>query len=315
MLGLAIGDAMGAPADGMTPYEVMRKFKQVDAFFISESFGQEAGSYTRETRAALVIAKPLASSGTLTPQVIEQVLSEFDHIEQPIKGETARVYFSHIVPIGLYAAIGTVSDQDVANLVKAIAVRRNLTRPDILAGIVFALAVKEIIRNRETLTNPYELYDSDKSMAARLFGIAMKAQMKFEVKDLDDMLSERLEFVRKRLMNRGIEGMPVRFYGIMGNRPMVKDALCRAFFSFWKAPDEFSTICQTVTMGGCASLDGALVGALIGAYIGASGIAPDMKDQVKNGPKIENLATAMVDSCLPKQDSQPVQEKTATPEE
>lgn len=291
LLGLAIGDALGIPANGMTPFQVMSKLHApIDGFFPSVNNGFTAGTYGPDSLAAIRITNAMAVSGKLDEVSITEAIKNIEPTTNGI------AMFSRVAPVGFYAAMTGQDGQDLINSCKIVCQGR--PKRDILAAFVFAMAIRELIRFSKEMTKPYELFDGDKSLLARLVQICFMAEASFGEDEREDLLSARLDFVRKKLAGKSCD-LP-RFFGLVGSSGGVAESLSISLFAYMSAPDDFATICRVVSMGGAAALHGAMVGVLIGATLGAGMLPSDMKDQVKNGVKIESLGIKFVEQCLPK---------------
>lgn len=184
-----------------------------------------------------------------------------------------------------------------------------MKKRDVLATFLFCYTIKEIVRNSENLTKPYELYDSDRSLISRMIEFCHGSEAKFEKEIGETPLSEYLGFVRKKLM---ANWELMRFSGLIGSGTGMAESLAIALFAYLQAPDDFSTICKTVSLGGPASLRGAMIGALIGATIGGTLLPADMKDQVEKGVTIESRAILFATTCLPPEEQTIEQEEPKT---
>jgi ADP-ribosylglycohydrolase len=296
LLGLAIGEALGLPVDGLTPFEVICKYEQVDGFFPLPSKGIVAGQIGRETRAAAGCCKAILfqkEEGVLSEKAVVAFLEKTEARDPFNEHEPARGLFSKMAPVGLFASASGTPDQQMATACKRLAEKAE--KRHVLAAFLYAVAVREIALNRDSIQNPYELYDSDKSLLVRLREISAKAESKME--DCETRLCDMLDFVRRRLMKKSDL---MSFRNMLGGAAKPSESLCRCLFAFLRSPDEFQSVTAVAGCGGNASMDAALVGGLVGAYCGASFLPKDMRDQVENSVKIEAIATALAEACLPK---------------
>lgn len=292
LLGMAIGDGMGLPAEGLSPYQVACKFHFIDGFF---PVGGNIGNYSCETRGAIMVAKSiLEKRGAIDRESIlaaVAALAENDPVILPGKG---RRIFSRTIPIAIAAAATGMDDQALVQACRFVA-EEKASKSESLAYFIFAKTLSEILRNAGDLSGAYELYESDRSLIHRMDTICSKAEAKMEEAGPSNRLCDRLSFTQKRLMDKkcGHE----KFYGCMGSSGNSHESLAMALFCFLRAPDEFATVCEAVSLGGPSTVHGAMVGALVGAYIGVSAktFPADMKDSVQNGAKLESLAVALTD--------------------
>jgi ADP-ribosylglycohydrolase len=296
LLGLGISDAMGQVANNLTPFEVISKYHFIDGFHSDKNRGIEAGQYGGDARAALLVAKSISESKGIPPPDACQLCSDIIFSSDPHPSGTASNFLSRFIPIGLFAAMKGLPDQEVGNACKLFG--GTAKKADVLGGVVLALVVKECIRNFDDLAiGPKGLYDDEKSLLARMIALCVGVEAKLDPSD-GSSLSGMLGYARRKLMAKDDVA---KFHGIIGSRPLVNDSLTRALFQFLSCPDDFRTVCKAVSLGGSASLDGAIVGGLVGAFCGTGGYREDMRSQVKNSVSIEGLATKLVEDCAPKE--------------
>lgn len=294
-----IGDALGAPAEDMTPLEVMSKLHTpIDGYYGSKAKNIKPGQYTSESAAATIVARILLkTAGQIEPESFKIALKEehFDERTLPAKF-AASTAFSRIIPIALLAAAKSMEPAEVIKNIK-IVTKESTSKIDLIAIFVFACAIQELIRHPEMFKSPAELYDSDKSLLARMVEMARKSEDRISDIDIADRLSERLDFVRRKLMGRGCN--LITMAGYTGNDGGVSGSLSLILFAYMNAPDDFATVYKVVSLGGSSSLNGSMIGALIGATIGSGFMPSEMKDNVQNGLKIETLAFKLAEICQP----------------
>ena len=291
LLGIAIGDAIGRVADNLTPFEVISRYHFLDGFHSDKNRGIDAGQYGGDARAALMVAKAISEAKGVPTDDACQLCVDRIFASDPHPAGPASNFLSRFIPIGLFAAIKGLSDQEVGNVCKLFG--GTAKKPDILGGVVLALVVRECIRNFDDLAGPKGLYDEEKSLLGRMIALCIGVEAKLDPPE-GPSLSEMLGYARRKLMARDDVA---KFHGIIGPRPLVNESLTRGLFQFLSCPDDFRTVCKTVSLGGSASLDGAIVGGLVGAYCGTGVFKEDMRGQVKNSVSIEGLATKLVDEC------------------
>ena len=291
LLGLAVGEAMGLPVDGMTTYEILGKFGRIEGFFRGSSgvpgdYGAEAIA-VGTVSAAIIDAKSIPNLKML----VESVLAT------PHGEGSARLLFSVLVPISLSLRMVKAGEGDLAKICKEVAAEMGLSKNDALAAYAFSLLLGEVFVNSSSLATPYELYESEKSLIARIADFCAKAEASVGVSPKDS-LYERLSFAKKKLSGKFWD--TPKFFGVLGQKPTATDAMTRAAYAFLRMPDDFASACDTASLGGLASVNAALVGCLVGAYGGMSRVPKHLVDNVKNGPKIEAIGRRLVKACLKK---------------
>lgn len=295
-----MGDALGRPITGLTPYEVQARFHSpIDGYHPGNG---PAGSTTIETTVAMSSVAALKGSdkcgeteiGSINSATASAWSSHFMREYAPSDG--AATVYSKIVPISLWAAATGAEQGVVADCCRRAAVR--LTRTGCLASFLFADMIRELVRNANELSKPYELYDADTSLLSRMIKIASKSEARFPADDTEDRLSERLVFVRKELTRSS--DLP-QFFGKVGRFGGVAEALAVSVFCYMRSPDDFLTVRRTISMGGAASIHGAMVGAMVGATVGSSLLPQHMKDDLAKGLTIETAGIELAEACMPEQ--------------
>ncbi len=309
ILGLAIGDALGAPVDGMTPLQVMSKYHApIDGYYSCKEKGMAPGQYTTETTAAVRVAQNIIAHGSL------QTEGEFaDKLPGWNPSWGAASFYTRSVPIALMAVAKEIMSADMVPVCKQLSIPMKITRPQVLALFVYADMIRELIRNADQYTRPYDLFDAESSLLGRIVLNCAKTEAKFGEEGIDNRLSERLDFVRRQLMKNC--DLP-RFLGLNGVLNDIQSVLAVAIFAYMSTPDDFGTICKLVSMGGPASTHGALIGALIGATIGSSLMPTEMKDEVQNGVRLEGLAIELLNkTSKEEQETQPEKAEEVNPDD
>jgi ADP-ribosylglycohydrolase len=289
LLGFAIGDALAAPAEGLTPYETLVKYKFLDGFYASN--GNAPGAYSVETVCLGISAASIIKNGKLDVTVCQSAAQEITEKYPTEKGRKG--YIGSLIPVALTASVKGMSNKELGALCRPFGEARGLSKTEILSGFLYVAVLKDVIRNREYLTKPSELYDSDKSLLSEMIALTVKTEKFFDPSDPRFDTSEKLSFLQKKLGSKLCD--PIRFVGMMGQRESVIDLVCKAFYCFFRTPDEFSTVCNVASMGGLAQATASMTGGLIGAYIGATPIPEGLRINVQNGPKIETIATRLAD--------------------
>jgi len=311
LLGMAIGDAMGRPANGLSPYDVLRRYQVIDGFYSpdpSDKKGEKAGKYGELTRLGLILAGKLSAKGTDKDVILAAHQEALPMLPAswvgPISAAQRDLQSDHglssldpdlvpkMIPLGAWAArVPVMSDEDLLRACKAVAWPTHSSRPAILMGWMVAKAIREVIRNGDALSDRADLYEGDKSLLARMVGFCQRVEAGFKSHEvLDDRLSFRLEYVRMSLQaGKRTEEL----VGTFGNSRDVLEVVGFSLFCALKQPDDFQAICVAASKGGRASVNASLVGAICGAYVGTALFPKGMIEGVHNSARILALAESM----------------------
>ncbi len=278
LLGMAIGDALGVPASGVTSAPISGYQPRRDA---DGNETARAGDFSAHTELALCIVETLVSNnGFIDPMnagyrfaqildsdnahyldddtraALEQVRDSgdyqaglaFDHAAQA--GPAVRV-----LPIGLVHALSRVN----AELLVREVMRTTLIThadPDVVNGALAAAWAIGLVVRREV---PPQL------LLAELLAFIDA-----------DTTAECLRSAEHALMRADD---PEAALDAIGRGDTLSEVVARACYLFALAPDDFAdTTLRAVNSGADASATGAIAGALCGAWCGARAIPTDLVD-------------------------------------
>jgi ADP-ribosylglycohydrolase len=309
LLGMAAGEALGIPANGMTPWHVTKKFQSIDGFFSQRPGGAGCGQYGDGSRFVLNMAAPMRKS----PKIEQgQVASAYVAMRGKVGGPwgdaadrmsngtpfeqcgNSSLYPPEAcfcgVPVGLWAAMAEApSEVDILRACKLMAAPVYSIKACALAAFLVAYVIKDCIRNAKSLAGKEEMFERDLSLMSRAASWVRRAaaSLEGEDKDIGVDAAERMDFARKSLQSgRGV----AEFVGMHGNSHNAMECAVFSLFCFMRAPDDFRAACSAASMGGPAGVNAAMVGALCGAHSGLSFLPIDVQRGVSNAPRILALA-------------------------
>jgi len=301
ILGMVIGDALGAPARGLTPYQAKKKFQTLDAFYPYED--QRPGFYTHCAQTALLCANALTKGsigyGTMEAEyrnakmkkVPDRVCKEsFQRLEAgvpwPKCPEESRgsSWLERVVPVGLLSVVRPMTGTEILRACKVVSWPTHWHKPSVAFGGAVACVIRACITEAESHTNPYEMFGSDKSLMSRVVALlkAVDQQMEPEWATEDPIWIRAQE--TWRMLQR--KATPEEFVGYFGLKDDCADAVCLALFLFMRNPGNMKAVQQAAILGGPSNITAGLVGAMCGAYGGRFFLAQDMIDAVENSPRL-----------------------------
>ncbi|MDQ3228043.1 MAG: ADP-ribosylglycohydrolase family protein [Chloroflexota bacterium] len=281
LLGMAIGDALGAPASGLTRDKVAKRFGVIDRFHgsaASDELEVHPGEFTDESEFALCIVESMtANRGLLDPETAgvrmlhlaagpsrrwmqPETAAALDAAAQSLEfvvaldddGAATGDVAARGVPIGLVHAVGRFDPQRLRTDVEAV-VRLTHGGP---AAINAATAVAYAVR----LAASGEPRETWARASAEFLGGGVLAE---HLMELDDHIpGESLPDLLARCGTgiAAVESVPAAFAAAM-----TETVFERAVFA-------------AVNAGGATDTTGTLTGALAGAANGASGIPQELID-------------------------------------
>jgi len=290
ILGCAVGDALGAPVEGMSAGAISEKYGKVTDF-LDERFG--AGRITDDTQMTVCLAQSILELGKFNA---EHAASRFalwiDNSDNGIK-EARGVGMACATACRRLRDGAGVEESGVDSAGCGAAMRsapiglRYYHDPRIMRGTSIAQALI-------THTNP----EAVAGAAAVAFAVGLGIN---DDKDLDPKLF--LESIRKHVaridgkMSAKIAGLsdyldadPEEGFSYTGNGGYVMETVPAALFAFLKSPYHLEeTVVRAVNAGGDTDSIGAIAGAVSGSFNGIGGIPERWKEGVEGRDYLQSL--------------------------
>lgn len=294
LLGCAIGDALGAPVEGMSDAEIVSRHGRVTGF-IDARFG--AGMVTDDTQMTVALAQSIIEIGRFD---LEHAAFKFgrwmefsDNGVKEARGvglacATAcrRLYQgagpeeSGVPSAGCGAAmraspVGLIYYHDTESVRRAAVAQAMLTHtdPQALAGaaaVAFAVA-------------------AGVNRAGEPDGPGLVRLAASFVASIDESMAAKIEGLAGRL-----DADPADGFVYTGTSGYVMETVPGALYAFLRTPSDFEeTVLTAVNAGGDTDSLGAIAGAVSGAFNGAARIPAKWKDGVEGRRYLETLATKL----------------------
>lgn len=278
ILGFSIGEALGIPTIGMTPYTVFSRFNKTDSYFMADNGKQaEIG----DESASLII---------FSRAEIENITIE--SLKENKKINSLITPYAYIIPKALKVAIQQKSRHEIGTFCREIP--GNSSIQDSLCRFIFGNLIKEIFTGFEN-EGPFALYEGPNSFLTRMIQLAFDAEQKDPTFNYKTSIGERLLFTRNKLMK--LDNTVPMFIGINGNTEELPVLLTNAIFLYMRAPDAFSTVIEAASVGGASSKLASMVGCLVGTTIGISKIPPEFRTDLCESVQLEALAIKFANAC------------------
>ena len=292
LLGHAVGDALGAPFEGIPADAVYRDFGPIRGIFDDPPI--DTLTYTDDTEMTIAVAEVLIEDGAIDPS---RLAAAFERNYHPSRGygpgaqrilDTIRAggdwqtLAATVFPGGSLgngaamrvAPVGLLFHCDEARLLEQarLSALPTHTHPvGIEAAQTLALAVAFV------LTRPF-----DRSA----FWATLRSHAATD--DLGYALRIASELT------------PDDTLGTLGNRLEAHRSVPTAIACFARHPDSYAdTVCHAISLGGDTDTLAAMAGALSGAYLGISALPRHLLDRLENGDKgrdyIASLARRLFD--------------------
>ena len=301
LLGCAVGDALGAPYEGLwgqtlpSPDELLRAFGAFHGF--------PPGQFTDDTQLSLATVEAILETGEVHPQPIAAAIAElFRHatvigpggacmqaadafltsgdwrdagapLGQAGNGTAMRAAVvgmayvgSGTAPIDTYADVARVTHRDPRS---------------VAGGAVISLAAQRLAE--DPATTPEVLCD-ELAEAARAFAPPFAE----EIARIPELLTWAPDRAARHIAPAG---QRYREFDEPIITPFVVPSVLASLWAALRHPDAWgSAVAEVIRLGGDVDTTGAIVGALQGARLGVDAIPPHLRDGVVDAARIDALA-------------------------
>ena len=287
LLGLAVGDALGARFEGKSPEGIAQDFCQPNELINRPPYGQMW--YTDDTQMMISVCETLVSQGAIDDETLCQRFAQNYEphrgygrstqliVEAMRAGHDYRQLAASLLPGGSF---GNGAAMRVAPV--GIAFRRNL------------MQVAAQARLSALPTHRHPLGIAGAQLLAAAVAVAAQASSIQADEFVDRLLpyAMHVEFAGplgrvKALRNR-------RDLALFGNGVAAVDSVVTAIASFVLTPDDYgATISNVIVLGGDTDTLAAMAGAISGAYLGVKAIPPALLEKLEDGPKGRRFLEAL----------------------
>ena len=244
-IGLAVGDALGAPVEFMTAGEIHAKYGVLKEIVGGGWLRLKPGNITDDTQMALCIARALTDAGGWSLTGIADNFANWLKSKPVDVGDTCRRGIRNYLLKGQVETPFNQWDAGNGALMRMLPVALFTLGDDwLLKGCVVAQA---------RLTHNHPLSDGACVVMGKLLHLALIGASKNRLRnELEMLFSEHETF---------------RFHAYKGlSSGYVVDTMQTVLFNFFRGRDFEECLVDTVNRGGDADTTGAIVGALAGAY-------------------------------------------------
>ena len=293
LLGLAVGDALGMPVEGLTAEEIRLRFGVVKEMI---SGRLPAGCYTDDTEMMIGVAESLIENrGFNGEDMVKRFIRNFKFwrgygygpikvLEMVKKGvpweKAAEKLFGGK---GSYGNGGAMRIAPVGLLY--------YDNPEILRSVAYKVA-------RITHANKLGMEGAAIQAYAVALAVMEEPHKTLEVEDFitkvymfscDDIFRDKVRLVKQLLEKNSVDKFEV--ISRLGNSIEAFNSVPTALYSFLANYESFEdAVIYAVNLGGDADTIGAMTGAIAGAYHGVEAIPKRWLDRLEGRPYIESLA-------------------------
>ncbi len=250
LLGMAIGDALGATVEFMTPCEIQQTYGVLDEIRGGGWLQLAPGQVTDDTQMSLCIARSIETCGW-SPGNIADRFVEWLRSKPPDVGSTCRRGIRRYMHHGSLA--GPLCNEDGGNG----AVMR--MTPVAIASLADAQLLEAWAVEQAHITHHHPLSDAACIHVGRLLHLAYLGRSRETMRQATQALVKRVP--------------PFGYSNYRGFcSAYVVDTMQTVFHHFFRSRSFEDCLVNTVNQGGDADTAGAIVGAIAGAYYGLAEI-------------------------------------------
>ncbi len=277
MVGLAVGDAMGMPVEGMSPQQIAEIYGRVENYLPSPVGDFDAGEWTDDTEQAVILAESIAETVYLSPEDFSERLKKWGvESMNPRIGPTTRKAIYRLSQGAEWRNSGVFSDTcgaamrvapvglvyhfnpDLVERYAAISAMVTHKGDAAIAGsVAVAVAIACILLDFE-----------DEEVAEEAARRAGK---------YDELLADKVRYAY-RIAGERVD----KAIAELGNSISSYDAVPFAFYCYFSAENFGDAVVTAVNSGGDADSTAAISGCLMGARVGLDGIEKRFLDGLKD---------------------------------
>lgn len=298
IVGAAIGDALGMPAEFMTESELKRHYGRIEKFESPLSNhplkNLKPGQWTDDTQLLLLTADSLIESKGFDIYDFSERLGEWWRRCEKEKGYNR---YASMNTLNACKALYYGNDpyKSGSKSIESDSVVRSIP-----TGVWYYRSIEDVVRYSRLSSVP--THNSEETKEACL---ALALTCTYLLNDLksEEALKSCMNYLsHKKLIKRFNtiidmqEEEPDRVKNVLGLGTSVMEVVPLAFYSFLHSQDNFEDIVLTaVNASGDTDTLGAIAGALGGAYLGISKIPPNFLEQLEAINLLKNRAVELIE--------------------
>lgn len=264
LLGLACGDALGAPAEFLAPAEIASKYGVLRDMMGGGWLEITPGDWTDDTAMMLCLAESIADLGEVDPADVAQRFLSWHLTNPPDEGNITRRALEGLRQGVTWDAVGWVTHQSMGGM---SAGNGSLMRcaPVALFDRRDCAALIQDSRDTSVITH----FDERAGWSCAALNLAIAHLLEGEC---DGLLEWLLPQVEEPAVKACLAAVPARTAAQLHTGGYVLDTLESAFWCFLNTSGFEEAVVRVVNLGGDADTAGAVCGALAGAWYGVGAI-------------------------------------------
>lgn len=295
IVGLAVGDALGVPAEFKSRYEL--ELNPITDMIANLGYNLPAGTFSDDTSMTLATIDSIIKTGTIdTDDIAERFVNWYRFAEYTatgrcfdIGGTTMQALARFERKLNKANECGGTREYDNGNgsLMRILPIAYYIY----YRGITDDLKIYEIVRDVSSITHAHEISVLGCYIYVRYCLELLNGNDKFKAYDMIqhlnyDMFSEYAKSKYVRILDENIAEVTQDDIATTG---YVVSTLEAVMWSFLNSTDYNTTILKAINLGDDADTVGAILGGLLGMYYGIDSINPTWKQTLKKYDYIVDL--------------------------
>jgi ADP-ribosylglycohydrolase len=313
MLGVAIGDALGAPFEGWSHYDIARQVGKITDYVVFHE-GMLKGAVSDDTMLTISLAEAYIEAKGFDPEVIAKKFRSrwYPHIGNSLRGAISNLKMGKPwYDAGLESAsnggakrsapVGLVNYHSYRRLKMEAAVQTFITHKDQMA-IAASVAVSFAVAYAINLA-PGEL--SNEETIKKFISGVVDAIEGIEIKEYRTHSTHKRTTLHRRLAEElypvlvEYGNSPHKVYDLWYNSSYALESVPCALYTFLRTPESFEEVVITaVNAGHDTDSTAAMAGAIAGAYLGMSAIPERLVKEVEYRDTLISLADQLYDLAI-----------------
>ncbi len=269
-IGLAVGDALGATTEFMTPREIREKYGSHDRIIGGGWLRLKPGQVTDDTQMSLALGEAILASRTVIPEKVAEAFSDWMRGKPIDIGNTVRRGIIHFRRTG--SAEVAINEYDAGNG----ACMRSLPVA-LFCCHASASERAQASRKQAHTTHNNPMADAGTETILEMIAASLSGSEKHELESMAASLVSR--FPLYRFDKRKVEN-PSGY---------IVETLQVVFQAFFSLESFEAVLIDVVNRGGDADTTGAIAGMLAGAYYGPASIPARWSQKIES---------AVIQSCM-----------------
>lgn len=293
ILGVAIGDALGTPVEGLSPAEIRDRYGIISEYVINEDVNLEKGEYSDDTAMTLCILEALIENGFFDiHSIVEKFLKWFNDNPKGIGNTTYHA---------LYLIDKGYSYDEASKMAYT-----TLSAGNGASMRVAPIPLFDYKKGMETIvqdtvdTSIITHYHPEAIAGAVATSLVIYHNLQIGDKDkiISFLLNECKEFIKNERILNAIEAVDKITESEVLNDGYIVETVKASLWFFLNTDNFTDAVIKSVNKGGDADTIAAIVGAFAGSYYGIKDIPEKFIRELQNSKYIIELSEKLYEISI-----------------